>query len=191
MTAAQKAAAKQAADMEAFNSMLREQKVGPAVEEGKRIKARGAAGKVGLGLAALGLGSAASAATDMTAGQRERLGKDVLTSFALPLSATTDEAGAGSDFGFSNKPLSSSEKKKLMEAMSPADRKKMEEALARQGQDSFTFKDFKNFITSKKAGGGQIKAKKMASGGMTSKVSSASKRGDGIASKGKTRCKMY
>ena len=32
------------------------------------------------------------------------------------------------------------------------------------------------------------KVKKMASGGMTS---SASKRGDGIASKGKTRCKMY
>jgi hypothetical protein len=29
--------------------------------------------------------------------------------------------------------------------------------------------------------------KKMASGGMTS----ASKRGDGIASKGKTKCKMY
>jgi hypothetical protein len=31
------------------------------------------------------------------------------------------------------------------------------------------------------------KTKKMASGGMTS----ASKRGDGIASKGKTKCKMY
>lgn len=35
--------------------------------------------------------------------------------------------------------------------------------------------------------GGAIKTKKMASGGMTS----ASKRGDGIASKGKTKCKMY
>ena len=35
--------------------------------------------------------------------------------------------------------------------------------------------------------GGAIKVKKMASGGM----SSASKRGDGIASKGKTKCKMY
>jgi hypothetical protein len=33
--------------------------------------------------------------------------------------------------------------------------------------------------------------KKMASGGMTSKVSSASKRADGIASRGKTKCKMY
>jgi hypothetical protein len=33
--------------------------------------------------------------------------------------------------------------------------------------------------------------KKMASGGMTSKVSSASKRADGIATKGKTRGKMY
>ena len=37
--------------------------------------------------------------------------------------------------------------------------------------------------------GGLMKAKKMASGGMTS--SSASKRADGIATKGKTRGKMY
>ena len=37
--------------------------------------------------------------------------------------------------------------------------------------------------------GGLMKAKKMASGGMTS--SSASKRADGIATKGKTKCKMY
>ena len=35
------------------------------------------------------------------------------------------------------------------------------------------------------------KVKKMASGGMTSKVSSASKRADGIAARGKTRGKMY
>jgi hypothetical protein len=39
--------------------------------------------------------------------------------------------------------------------------------------------------------GGMVKPKKMASGGMTSKVSSASSRADGIASRGKTRCKMY
>ncbi len=45
------------------------------------------------------------------------------------------------------------------------------------GGDDFTLK--------KK--GGAVKAKKMASGGM----SSASKRGDGIATKGKTKCKMY
>ena len=38
--------------------------------------------------------------------------------------------------------------------------------------------------------GGLMKAKKMASGGMTSKVSSASKRADGIATKGKTRGRM-
>ena len=37
--------------------------------------------------------------------------------------------------------------------------------------------------------GGMVK--KMASGGMTSKVSTASSRADGIASRGKTRCKMY
>jgi hypothetical protein len=36
--------------------------------------------------------------------------------------------------------------------------------------------------------GGMVKAKKMASGGTTS---SASKRADGIASRGKTKCKMY
>ena len=41
----------------------------------------------------------------------------------------------------------------------------------------------------RRAAGGAIK--KMASGGMTSKVSSASKRADGIASRGKTKCKMY
>lgn len=41
----------------------------------------------------------------------------------------------------------------------------------------------------RRAAGGAIK--KMASGGMTSKVSTASSRADGIASRGKTRCKMY
>lgn len=43
----------------------------------------------------------------------------------------------------------------------------------------------------KKGGFAKAKPKKMASGGMTSKVSSASKRADGIATKGKTKCKMY
>lgn len=38
--------------------------------------------------------------------------------------------------------------------------------------------------------GGAVKAKRMASGGMTSKGSSASRRGDGIASRGKTRGKI-
>jgi hypothetical protein len=182
-------------DMDDFNRMLRESKVGRATTTTTPAagtpKARGVAGKVGLGLTALGLGTAANAATDMTAGQRERLGRDVVEGLISPLGITPGMAGEGSDFGFSDKPLSSAERKKIIEAMSPADRKKMEEALARQGQGSFTFQDFKNYFTSKKAGGGQIKAKKMASGGMTSTVSSASKRGDGIASKGKTRCKLY
>ena len=43
----------------------------------------------------------------------------------------------------------------------------------------------------KKGGSVKAKPKKMSSGGMTSKVSSASKRADGIATKGKTKCKMY
>lgn len=43
----------------------------------------------------------------------------------------------------------------------------------------------------KKGGSAKAKPKKMASGGMTSKVSSASKRADGIATKGKTKCKIY
>jgi hypothetical protein len=47
------------------------------------------------------------------------------------------------------------------------------------GGDEFTLK--------KKGGAIKAKPKKMASGGM----SSASKRADGIASKGKTKCKMY
>jgi len=78
----------------------------------------------------------------------------------------------------------------MIEAMSPADRKKMQEALARQ--NSGLFDGFKRpSAANKKAAGGQIKTKRMASGGMTSTMSFASKRGDGIASKGKTRCKMY
>jgi hypothetical protein len=40
----------------------------------------------------------------------------------------------------------------------------------------------------KRGGAVKAKAKKMASGGS---VSSASKRADGIASRGKTKCKMY
>jgi hypothetical protein len=40
--------------------------------------------------------------------------------------------------------------------------------------------------------GGRIKAKKMASGGIAkSSTSSASRRADGIASRGKTKCKVY
>ena len=46
-------------------------------------------------------------------------------------------------------------------------------------------------VAAVKSDSGAIKAKKMAKGGMTSKPSSASKRADGIASKGKTKCKMY
>jgi len=38
--------------------------------------------------------------------------------------------------------------------------------------------------------GGSVRAEKMASGGMTSKASSASKRGDGIAQRGKTKGRM-
>ena len=38
--------------------------------------------------------------------------------------------------------------------------------------------------------GGSVRAEKMASGGMASKVSSASKRGDGIAQRGKTKGRM-
>ncbi len=45
----------------------------------------------------------------------------------------------------------------------------------------------KDFTLKKKGGAVKAKPQKMASGGM----SSASKRGDGIASKGKTKCKMY
>jgi multidrug efflux pump subunit AcrA (membrane-fusion protein) len=182
------------AEMDEFNKMLRESKVGPkgtTTKEAGKIKASGAAGKVGLALTALGLGSAANAATDMTAGERERLVNDVASDLVMPLSAFMSRPGEGSDFGYSDKPLSRADRQKIIDAMSPADRKKMQEALARQGQDPFTFKNFKDYIVTKKAGGGQIKTKKMASGGMTSKASSASKRGDGIASKGKTNCKMY
>jgi hypothetical protein len=39
--------------------------------------------------------------------------------------------------------------------------------------------------------GGKVQTKKMASGGMTSNLSPASKRADGIAQRGKTKCKIY
>jgi hypothetical protein len=38
--------------------------------------------------------------------------------------------------------------------------------------------------------GGSVRAEKMSSGGMTSKASPASKRGDGIAQRGKTKGRM-
>jgi hypothetical protein len=185
------------AEMDEFSKMLRESRVGPkgtTAKEAGKIKASGAAGKAGLALTALGLGSAANASVDMTAGQRERLARDVIEGLLTPLGLTPGMAGEGSDFGGSDKPLSRAERQKLIDAMSPAEKRRMQEALARQGQDPLTFKNFKDYIVAKKAGGGRIKAapaKKMASGGMTSKASSASKRGDGIASKGKTNCKMY
>jgi len=47
-----------------------------------------------------------------------------------------------------------------------------------------------DFSLPMKRGGKVNSTKKMAKGGMTSTVSSASKRADGIASKGKTRCKI-
>jgi hypothetical protein len=61
------------------------------------------------------------------------------------------------------------------------------EAYRRQQED--LAKRGRGFNTSRFKEGGAVKTKpkKTASGGM----SSASKRGDGIASKGKTKCKMY
>jgi hypothetical protein len=58
--------------------------------------------------------------------------------------------------------------------------RRQQEELAKRGR---------GFNTTRRKEGGAVKAKpkKMASGG----VSSASKRGDGIASKGKTKCKIY
>lgn len=56
--------------------------------------------------------------------------------------------------------------------------RRQQEELAKRGR---------GFNTPRRKEGGAIKVKKMASGGM----SSASKRGDGIATKGKTKCKMY
>lgn len=180
-------------DMDDFNRMLRESKVGRATTTttpaAKTPKVRNLPGKLGLAATALGLGTAANAATDMTAGQRERLAKDVMEGLVTPLGLTPGMAGEGSEL-YPSKPLSSAERKKMIEAMSPADRKKMQEALARQNPGMFD--GFKRpSAANKRAAGGQIKIKRMASGGMTSTMSSASKRGDGIASKGKTRCKMY
>ena len=168
-----------------------------AIEAHKKQVTSIKAGKIGaavtLGLTGLGLGSAANAATDMTAGQREKLMADVVEGLIMPLGLTSGLVGEGSDL-YPVKPLTRAERNKNIEAflanMSPADKKKYDEAVARQNPkllDAIKRPSAAN----KRAAGGQIKTKRMASGGMTSTVSSASKRGDGIASRGKTRCKLY
>jgi hypothetical protein len=56
--------------------------------------------------------------------------------------------------------------------------------------DGFLGKNFRKALGSSYKKGGEIKVKKMAKGGLTSSPSSASSRGDGIASRGKTRGKI-
>lgn len=198
MTAAQKAAAKQAADMEEFNKQLRESKVGlpeakagPAetTTSGKAPRSmRGAATPAALAAMAV-LAAApdiASAGVQTykgdTSGALQSLkdSKEALKALAM-LPVDVSRAAMKGDFG----PL-----KDLAMSINPATllfnetSKHDDEAIKRMIERE-------KAAVSKKAAGGQIKTKKMASGGMTSTVSSASKRGDGIASKGKTRCKMY
>jgi hypothetical protein len=57
--------------------------------------------------------------------------------------------------------------------------------------DGFLGKNFRKALGSSYKKGGETKVKKMAKGGLTSSPSSASSRGDGIASRGKTRGKIY
>jgi hypothetical protein len=72
-----------------------------------------------------------------------------------------------------------------------AKRKREQEEMIKRGRqtDPYYGRSSQERSQALRAKGGAVKAKpkKMASGGM----SSASKRGDGIASKGKTKCKMY
>ena len=83
-------------------------------------------------------------------------------------------------------PLGSSDKK-TYERKAGATAKEIKDY--RDQQDAQKRIDALRSSGGRRAAGGAIK--KMASGGMTSKPSSASKRADGIASRGKTRCKMY
>jgi len=69
--------------------------------------------------------------------------------------------------------------------LSLSERLKLSRERARSGSGQTDTRSVNERFAGMKKGG---KVKKMASGGM---ASSASKRGDGIASKGKTRCKMY
>jgi hypothetical protein len=66
--------------------------------------------------------------------------------------------------------------------LSLSERLKLSRERARSGSGQTDTRSVNERLSSMKKGGA---VKKMASGGMTSK------RGDGIASKGKTRCKMY
>ena len=83
-------------------------------------------------------------------------------------------------------PLGSSDKK-TYERKAGATAKEVKDY--RDQQDAQKRIDALRSSGGRRAAGGAIK--KMASGGMTSKPSSASKRADGIASRGKTKCKMY
>jgi hypothetical protein len=80
------------------------------------------------------------------------------------------------------------------EGMSPAEALAAREAATQAARDAKTLNPNawlagpKGMAENFRKGG---KVKKMASGGMTSKGSSASRRGDGIASRGKTRGKLY
>jgi hypothetical protein len=69
--------------------------------------------------------------------------------------------------------------------LSLSERLKLSRERARSGSGQTDTRSVNERFAGMKKGG---KVKKMASGGMTS---SSSSRGDGIASKGKTRCKMY
>ena len=70
------------------------------------------------------------------------------------------------------------------DAMEQAKQEAKDRANAQKQEKAYN----ESLTTENKAKGGKVK--KMASGGMTSKASSASKRADGIATKGKTRGTM-
>jgi len=78
------------------------------------------------------------------------------------------------------------------EAAREAERKREQAEMIKRGRQTDpyygrTIEERRRAMGLKKGGAVKAKPKKMASGGM----SSASKRGDGIATKGKTKCKMY
>jgi hypothetical protein len=144
-------------------------------EAGKRAENR-KVGRRGAGVAAFEIGYGAGRALDEKTG----LGKKMVDKSGLGSAA--EKAANMRD----KVELSKDAKARLDEE--EVDNYRRETEAEDKARKAYSGKDEESYKGDGMKRGGRVK--KMASGGMTSGASSASKRADGIASRGKTRCKI-
>jgi len=144
-------------------------------EAGKRAENR-KVGRRGAGVAAFEIGYGAGRAIDEKTG----LGKNMVDKSGLGSAA--EKAANKRD----KVELSKDAKARLDEE--EVDNYRRETEAEDKARKAYSGKDEESYKGDGMKRGGKVK--KMASGGMTSKASSASRRADGIATKGKTRGKM-